>query len=93
MTGIAGNAHTVFLPVSAEQVSTKPNETRRMTPEAWEAYAQGAEMTGDGLSREMEDGLDKAGLPRNLLSATRGFRAMGIGGSTHDDGGHGDRRP
>ena len=70
----AGNAHTVFLPVSAEQVSTKPNETRRMTPEAWEAYAQGAEMTGDGLSRETEDGLQKAGLPRNLLSATGGSK-------------------
>ena len=43
----------------------------RMTPEQMEAYAEGLEMTGSAMSDVIGDGLEDAGMPRNL------FKSMG----------------
>ncbi|MFZ9053552.1 MAG: hypothetical protein ACO22K_11060 [Woeseiaceae bacterium] len=68
----AGQVHTMFLPVSAGELSASAGETPRLTPEALEAYAQGLEVGGDALSSEIEGGLEQAGLPGGLLAATGG---------------------
>ena len=43
---------------------------RALTPEELEQFAQASEMTGQGLGAGIEDGLERAGLPRGLLAAT-----------------------
>lgn len=67
-----GAVQTLFLPISASQRSTGSCTTGavQMTPEAWEAYAQGSEMIGAGMGEEIETGLEDAGLPRGLLAAS-----------------------
>jgi hypothetical protein len=67
-----GAVQTLFLPISANQRKTGSCNTSavQMTPEAWEAYAQGSEMLGAGMGEEIESGLEDAGLPRGLLAAT-----------------------
>jgi hypothetical protein len=41
-----------------------------LTPEQLDQVTGAFEMTGDGVASEVEDGLEKAGLPRGLLAAT-----------------------
>lgn len=43
---------------------------RPMSPAELEQFAQGQEMVGEGLGKGIEDGLEKAGLPRGLLGAS-----------------------
>ena len=45
-----------------------------MTPEGLEAYADGLEMVGGAMAGEIENGLEQAGMPRDL------FTTMGKGG-------------
>ena len=71
VVGEDGETQTLFLPISGNQRSsgTCSSGAVQMTPEALEAYAQGAEMAGAGVGEEFENGLEQAGLPRGLLSA------------------------
>ncbi len=66
-----GGTQTVFLPMPDSQVRAGhcPG-TMQMTPEDMEAYADGMEMVGAGMGKEIEDGLEAAGLPRGLLAAS-----------------------
>ncbi|MEJ2026541.1 MAG: hypothetical protein P8X52_03485 [Limibacillus sp.] len=74
-----GEARTVFLQGTSCDLdgaaSGKPGAgqatQQRMTPEQMEAYAEGLEMTGSALSEGIGDGLEEAGMPRDL------FRSMG----------------
>lgn len=72
VTDNSGAVQTMFLPISANQRKTGSctTGTVQMTPDAWEAYAQGSEMLGAGMGEEIESGLEDAGLPRGLLAAT-----------------------
>jgi peptidoglycan hydrolase-like protein with peptidoglycan-binding domain len=70
VTGEDGVKQTLFLPISGNQRTsgTCSSGAVQMTPEALEAYAQGAEMVGAGVGEEFDKGLEQAGLPRGLLS-------------------------
>ena len=80
-----GGTMTVFRPVATDNAA---GDDPRMTAEALEQYAQGLEMTGDALSDEVGNELEKNGLPRGLLagmggeqwvSADPGVMASGLG--------------
>ena len=76
----AGNTQTAFLPASDAAVrSGQCLGAQTMTPEAMEAYAAGSEMAGAALGSEVENGLEEAGLPRNL------FSGMGSDGTVRAD--------
>ena len=66
-----GTVETVFLPAAFGQSGADqcPGSVQ-MTPEAWEAYADGAEMVGAGMGEEIDKGMKEAGLPPGLLGAT-----------------------
>jgi peptidoglycan hydrolase-like protein with peptidoglycan-binding domain len=74
-----GRTETIFFPGSscrldgapAGAVATPDGQAQGMTPEQMEAYADGLEMTGGALSKEVGDGLEQAGMPRDL------FKSMG----------------
>ncbi len=67
----AGNEETVFLPVAKSDVGAGACQgSRTLTAEQMEAYAQAAEMVGEGSANEIENGLEEAGLPRGLLGAS-----------------------
>jgi len=75
-----GNTQTAFLPASDAAVrSGQCLGAQTMTPEAMEAYAAGSEMAGAALGSEVENGLEEAGLPRNL------FSGMGSDGTVSAD--------
>jgi hypothetical protein len=57
----SGATHTLFLPASCKG-------SHAMTAEDLKAYAAASEMTGEATATEIEDGLEKAGLPRGLLA-------------------------
>jgi hypothetical protein len=57
----SGATHTLFLPARCEG-------SHAMTTEDLEAYAAASGMTGEATATEIEDGLEKAGLPRGLLA-------------------------
>ena len=70
-----GGTVPVFARARAEDFRCSASgKAMTMTPEALEAYADGLEMTGNAMAGEIENGLEQAGLPRNL------FSAMGKGG-------------
>lgn len=62
VAGADGKRHPVF-------VRAQPGSTGDPTTQAFlENYGDAARQVGDGLSTEMENGLEKAGLPRGLFS-------------------------
>jgi hypothetical protein len=50
--------------------SAAGGDGQTMSPQDLERFAQGQEMTGAAVATGIEDGLEQAGLPRGLLSAT-----------------------
>tara|TARA_R110002096_G_scaffold188467_3_gene368379 strand:- start:3543 stop:4598 length:1056 start_codon:yes stop_codon:yes gene_type:complete len=62
-----GSKTETFRMVPASEMQGRSN-AGGLTPAQAEAYAQGAEMTGEALSSEMEKGMQNAGLPPGLLS-------------------------
>ncbi|MEJ2298815.1 MAG: peptidoglycan-binding domain-containing protein [Woeseiaceae bacterium] len=74
-----GGTETIFFPGSscnldgapAGAMATPEGQPQGMTPDQMEAYAEGLEMTGGALSQEVGDGLEQAGMPRDL------FKSMG----------------
>lgn len=74
-----GGVQTIFFPGSscnldgapAGAIATPDGQAQGMTPEQMEAYADGLEMTGGALSEEVGNGLEQAGMPRDL------FKSMG----------------
>lgn len=72
---VEGSTVPVFARARAEDFRCGTSgKAKTMTPEALEAYADGLDMAGDAMAGEIENGLEEAGLPRNL------FSAMGKGG-------------
>ena len=66
----AGDTQTAFLPApGTSRGSGQCLGAQAMGPEFWELYAESADMTGAALGSETEDGLEEAGLPRNLFSS------------------------
>lgn len=63
-----GSKTETFRRVPASEMQGR-SKSGGLTPAQAEAFAQGSEMLGEGLSSEMEKGLQKAGLPSNLLSS------------------------
>ena len=67
----AGNEQTGFLPVKGGDANTGSCDgPRTLTSEQLEVYADATEMVGEGSAREIENGLEEAGLPRGLLGAS-----------------------
>ena len=70
-----GNAYPVFQQVRMPDAQCLTEEQAAlMTPEGLETYAGALESTGDALGGEIENGLEDAGLPRDL------FNTLGAGG-------------
>ncbi|MEE4161024.1 MAG: peptidoglycan-binding domain-containing protein, partial [Woeseiaceae bacterium] len=67
-----GEIQTVFLQSTSCALDTGQGSDGRMTPEQMEAYAEGLEMTGSALSEGVGDGLENAGMPRDLLKSMGG---------------------
>ena len=63
--GPDGKPYPVFQPI--RQGATDPDSVAFL-----EAYADGAEMVGEGLGSEIDRGMEQAGLPKGLLKATGG---------------------
>jgi len=76
----AGDTQTAFLPAPGTSRGTgQCLGPQAMGPEFWDNYAASSELTGAALGSETEDGLEEAGLPRNL------FSAMGSDGTVSAD--------
>lgn len=67
-----GESQTVFLQGTSCDPGTGQSGNQSMTPEQMEAYAEGLDMTGSALSEGVGDGLENAGMPRDLLKSMGG---------------------
>jgi hypothetical protein len=56
-----------FRLVPFDEIQRRQQVTSGMTPDAWQAYADGLRQTGDALGSEMDRGMANAGLPPGLL--------------------------
>lgn len=73
--GEDGKRYPVFQRVSGETLRCASGaQPPTMTAAGYESYARGLEMTGDAVATNLEEGLEAAGLPRDL------FTTMGAGG-------------
>lgn len=63
-----GSTIETFRMVPASEMQGR-SKSGGLTPAQAEAYAQGAEMSGQALSSEMEKGMQNAGLPPGMLSS------------------------
>ncbi len=71
-TGPDGRPFVSFQPSATAGASgnTGLAQGQPMSPAELEQFAQAQEMVGEGLGKSIEDGLEKAGLPRGLLAAS-----------------------
>jgi len=68
-----GESHPAFIQMTKTELDEQKAEAagmQTMTPEQLEQAAQAHEMVGDVMATQIENGLEKAGLPRGLLAAT-----------------------
>ena len=71
VTDSVGNSQTMFLTVPSHVVESGDCiRSQTLTPDELERFAASAEMTGSAAGSGIEDGLEDAGLPRGLLSAS-----------------------
>ena len=64
-----GNEQTFFVPMTSTQIQNRQCDVG-LSPDELEAFANGMEMAGDANASEIEKGMEEAGLPKGLLSAT-----------------------
>lgn len=71
VTDSAGDSQVMFLTVPSHVVESGDCiRSQTLTPDELERFAASAEMTGSAAGSGIEDGLEDAGLPRGLLSAS-----------------------
>ncbi|MGE0623172.1 MAG: peptidoglycan-binding domain-containing protein [Pseudomonadales bacterium] len=64
-----GTTQTFFVPMTETQIKNRQCDVG-LSADELEAFAAGAEMTGDAMSTEIEAGMDQAGMPKGMLAAT-----------------------
>lgn len=68
-TDESGKRQTFFVPMTQTQVQNRQCDVG-LSADELEAFASGAELTGDAMSTEIESGMTDAGLPSGMLAAT-----------------------
>lgn len=61
-------AHTFRL-VSFDEMRKRQEAGQGMSPEAWQAYSDAMRQTGSAMSKEMDKGMNEAGLPPGMRDA------------------------
>ena len=64
-----GNPQTIFMPMTETQMQNRQCDVG-LSADELDAFAAGAEMTGNAAGAEIERGMDEAGLPKGMLAAT-----------------------
>jgi hypothetical protein len=64
-----GRLQTFFVPMTPAQIQNRHCDVG-LSADELEAFAAGAEMTGDAMATEIESGMQEAGLPDGMLAAT-----------------------
>jgi peptidoglycan hydrolase-like protein with peptidoglycan-binding domain len=67
--GQDGSKQPFFVPMTQTSVQNRQCDVG-LSPEELEAFAAGAEITGDAMATEIEAGMDDAGMPKGMLAAT-----------------------
>ena len=68
-TDDSGQPQTFFVPMTHTQMQNRQCDVG-LTADELDAFAAGAEMTGEAAGAEIERGMDEAGLPKGMLAAT-----------------------
>lgn len=64
-----GKPMETFRLVSFAEMQSRQQTGQGMSPEAWEAYSKAMRDTGSAVSREMDQGMNEAGLPPGMRNA------------------------